>query len=1344
MKVETQKFERGKRQPEEEKGEQQNQSHHSVNCGLSASNTALGSNVNHQQEKMIKNGSATGGRSSSNISSPGRSSISTTSGGTDAVDAMRAIPDLVGPFKTLVTNSLDEILQQRPADPLRVLAENLRKGSKTHEIEKHSCVVGASSNHYSPIVCTLTKACTQKNGAEMMQVPGIPLLLLVTPTSFELDAALRNLDALTAAKSKVIIFVEPPNPPTDLFYLKGVPYFANVTEQLLQRRRSGTLDETLNASVGSAAKITALLEETLQTHITTLQDELLAVATPPSRFQILYLPEIQNNVLEVFDVIDTAFGIKKKHWDESPPPGVPSVLLLSFNSMMSNMTFSRLISAMLPLHEQLQRVKIAKTLEHNKAYIQKLNYEYVTKYWREVLQRRDERDKLRGKSSKLGVSHSRTHNQSRSPKRQQQTDDKKNKSESFLARARRRENENTTFLHVTYELQSQAATRIQALYRGYKLRKKISVSHKEGVTSSLSSLPSRTAVEGEKEEKGKEKRKETSLGVPCWVEDLPHSLPFLLRQCMERLSAIHGELFGNYTVSCPPEPRCITVLKPSRKIVKANGVDDNVDSESETWEEERVALPMIRQTEMPPHFNPLRRLMECEYLSGCNTIEYAMAIQQDCTGLSVLQRRAYDCFKSLVLNLLHISYLELYHRGKLPMTVRTFDEYMHRFHTDVFGWFSVPHFLSRIALKNVMKSPNTVSLLCESEMMKIERVLLLCSSSEGQLYKSPYHQNQEQQQELKNGDTSHSSSLLSKNRKRNWVCPGVYAAPDFLSEASWEIALQDIPFNGEERKVAWWSLSPHPAVYVNGQPLVLVPRHEMQEVEGRPQFDKFVLHIENEKKTSPLPPKHAFHIKKTLSSSLSHSNQRKNSWSGVCDGLSTSLTGESDATVTKKETVTYHEEDEIPLSIFGASLRLEDDHLVHEIMQEISQSESDGKFLYYSIMGPSHLSPLPITYTWAQPLILCSEDIKRSDRFISRETSLAPSTSSSLIRSNHRRSNNRGTCSKVVGNARRRSLSVEKGPSFDSITKQSNSRRSSIASTESSSRRQWSANTRVSTLSLVESVDTIAQKVSQNVFKGNHFVHVRPWIAPECGRSWVLVFEKFISKCLVQLREGYSIILAIDSPSQLVLFNAVCLLKHAILKQPEVEKKGPNASITDVSKPNRHPSPPPSLLSNETIKCLSFMDSFYERVRELVKQTDISIPECVYTIHAVMKENAPGELMFLEELPILIRDAELETNPRILRENITTIVQRIELYCWLILFQVFLSSQATTSVFEEKSELNLSSFAAFVDDSSVRAWMDNIDPWQNIPTRSPDPFHLRYTNGLRRWDDRNYIFHGVV
>ncbi|ESL06243.1 hypothetical protein TRSC58_06085 [Trypanosoma rangeli SC58] len=336
----------------------------------------------------------------------------------NGVDVNTVLPDLEGPFKEVLTRSLEEVLQKRPADPICFLADHLLEKSDSHELEQHECLV-ANNIH-----CMLRKACTRKNGAGVYQVPGLPLLQLDAPTAFELDAALRHLDTLTPPNAEVVVFVEAPSPPTDLFFLKGVPYLTNITEQLLQRRRGATDagllsddEEEEEERVGSAKKVKSLLHDALNMGITTLQEEVAAVTTPVSRFRVVELPVVQSNFLDVFEIIDGALGMRKHRWDvrSTACAEVPSALLASFNPKMSNMTFSRIIAAILPLHEQLQRRRIASTLESNKAHIRQLNYSYVTQYWREVQQRRGKRDQERAQLN-VSLARSGTPKQQRSPR----------------------------------------------------------------------------------------------------------------------------------------------------------------------------------------------------------------------------------------------------------------------------------------------------------------------------------------------------------------------------------------------------------------------------------------------------------------------------------------------------------------------------------------------------------------------------------------------------------------------------------------------------------------------------------------------------------------------------------------------------------------------------------------------------------------------------------------------------------------------------------------------------------------------------------------------------------------
>ncbi|RNF03003.1 uncharacterized protein Tco025E_08271, partial [Trypanosoma conorhini] len=1164
----------------------------------------------------------------------------------NGVGAHAALPDLEGPFKEVVKRSLDEILQKRPAKPICFLVDQLLAKSDSHEVEQHDCVVGNN------VHCTLKKACTRKNGAGVYQVPGLPLLQLDAPNAFELDAALRHLDALTPPTAEVVVFVEAPSPPTDLFFLKGVPYFTNVTEQLLLQRRRGAADDRLlndddGERVGSAKKVTGLLHDALKMGVTTLQEEVAAVATPASRFRVVELPVVQSNFMEVFDVIDVALGMRKHHWEAraTAQAEVPSALLASFNPRMSRMTFSRIIAATLPLHEQVQRRRIASTLESNKARIRQLNYSYVTQYWREVLQRRDKRDQERAMLSS-STQRSRPPKQARSPMRKNPSVKKlkTNSNTVSAARAQRRENEDATFLRVTQQLQSQAAIRIQALYRGYRSRKKASIS-----------LPQRDPV----------------ADTACWVEDIPASLPALLRRSLQHLSATHGELFGNYVVSCPPSPRCFTVLKPSRKVLNKE-MDNDVDSETESWEEETVILPLKRQAQPTPHFNALRRLMECELLSRCNTTEYALSIQEDCSGLSVLQRHAYDCYKSLVLNLMHIAFLELYHRGKLPVTVLGFSEYMQRLHRSVFGWLSAPHLFSRMSLRLPEDSALVPPVLCEKRVMETERVLLAKAHGGDALFARPYQIQAEQsatstreEKSLEEVQPQFLSTMPPVGLESWWNCKDVYAAPAFLSELAWEAALSEASHNLRKGKVAWWSLQPDPAIYINGEPLVGVPRHELQEVQGRPRFDEHVVRIEETGQTSKTAPQKS---PSDTSTGSPRGDHWRGSYRGVVDGCSTTVLEEKR---TGEATANTHPPalgEASYVSTFGGSLLWEDFHLARLINQDRGLNAA-GCLQIYSTVPLSGPYGIPMVHASQQPLVVSPRSEWRMPEGASlRDSVNTAGASGSVVRSSRQsRSQQRESWRRILDAPKKNASLADKYQMSWGDSRLTFSPRNSFLSTGSTSKHGRESPSNSLLLSEAETVDVVARRVAERVLEEGNFVHERPWITPVCGRTWVSVFEQFAAKCLSQLREGYSVVVAVNDPSQLMLFNALCLLKHA-MQSPALTPEVPVDVMGFKFIPQKRPFlATASLLSDETTSRLAFMEGFYKCVDELVRHGDVSVAETQYVVLKVMQENSPAGLAFLNEIPTLMKNAEQETDPRLLVDGILAIVQRVELYCWLLL-----------------------------------------------------------------------------
>ncbi|ESL11422.1 hypothetical protein TRSC58_00826 [Trypanosoma rangeli SC58] len=890
----------------------------------------------------------------------------------------------------------------------------------------------------------------------------------------------------------------------------------------------------------------------------------------------------------------------------------------------------------------------------------------------------------------------------------------------LTARVRRRENEDAIFLCVSQLLQSQAAIRIQALYRGYRLRK-----------NAPTLLPLCEPISD----------------TACWVEDIPASVPALLRRSVERLSRTHGELFGNYAVSCPPSPRCVTVLKPSRKVLKKE-VDNEVDSETESWEEESVFLPLKRQTQPPPHFNVLRRLMECEFLSRCNTIDYALSIQQDCSGLSVLQRHAYDCYKSSVLNLMHIAFLELYHRDMLPATVLGFSEYMQRLHRPVFGWLSAPHLFSRVTLRRSEGNTLVPTVLCERQVMETERVLLIRAYGVGALFAPSCSLQLEQQESSPREDQSlddMSPSFLSEMTKMEsrdvWVCKEVHAAPAFLSELLWEGALRDASHNLRESKVAWWSLQPDPSVYINGEPLVSVPRHELQEVQGRPRFDEHVVRIEETrqglKAVAQVSPSSAL-------KGAPRVDPQRGSYGSVSDGLSTTaLEGKGVAKPTTNMRPPALDEASY-VSTFGGSLLWEDFHLAQLLNQDRSLYPAECLQMYSStnVSGPYGV---PIVHATQQPLVVVpiGEWQRRASCSLHDSTCLAGMSSSGNQSFRQSRSHQRESWCKVLDISRKHSPVVDRYQMSWNASNITLSRRNFCTSPGSTYRHDREPHANSVSVSEAETVDAVARRVAERVLNEGNFVHERPWITPVCGRAWVTVFEQFVSKCLSQLREGYAIVLAVGDPSQLMLFNALCLLKHSMQLQKITPEEPVDAAGFGLF-PKKRPFLASTLLSDDTTSCLSFMHDFYKCVGELVKHSDVSVEEIEYVVLKVMQENSPGGLAFLNEISTLMKSAEQEKNSRILVDTILAIVQRVELYSWLLLFQAFLTSPAVAGVFEEHSTAVFPSFTAFVDDAALIAWMERIDPWINTPGKSPDPFHLRYSNGLRRWDDRNYIFSGAL
>ena len=104
----------------------------------------------------------------------------------------------------------------------------------------------------------------------------------------------------------------------------------------------------------------------------------------------------------------------------------------------------------------------------------------------------------------------------------------------------------------------------------------------------------------------------------------------------------------------------------------------------------------------------------------------------------------------------------------------------------------------------------------------------------------------------------------------------------------------------------------------------------------------------------------------------------------------------------------------------------------------------------------------------------------------------------------------------------------------------------------------------------------------------------------------------------------------------------------------------------------------------------------------------------------------------------------------------TQATQLAEQYAWLVLLEWYLWSPhfpfTTASEFSparRRSSARSAKSHGFAEvmqtATAALQWMEEMDPWAAAgitAERCPDPFHRRYSNGLRRWDDRHYLCFG--
>lgn len=1211
-------------------------------------------------------------------------------------------------FKNCVTKSIEDLLRERPTNPVCYLAEKIKWHKKQAEPtpvleEKTQESVGKSKRRSSkrdgslhgevksPVDYFLPEisnnllesekgtpksldsyiltfsggikapvhTLTQKTSR---QIRGVNAIQLINPSLYDLDSAIRLTEASsiedkrTGKTTPVVLVVEQAKAPEQVVFVKGIPYRVNLSEPLQQAKRQGLNDvprpsenETYNQLIISLLKEQLcddvfFIDKIMSDYVRSKNDE-------GSDIRLALLPAAQVNYLETYDCIDNVFSEimhpdlvsciqEGKYFKQLPSTQntfyaePPSVIVVSYNPMNANLTLSRVLQSFFPYYEKTERLKMDELRSLGMETKAKYSLKYCLEYWADVHRRREERDKLHKNNSA--------------------------KSARFL----RREREDDRFLKIVAHHKNSSAIKIQRVFRGYLVRKK------------YSNGPSQASAQ------------------TVWAKNLQLSVPPLLRLCIQRLSKIHGEIFGNYDSSLLPEPQKVVVYKPKRTVV--SGSDE--DSEEEEWVEEVLLIPPKRFSQQPSHFNPLQRLLEYNRVANCNLLETAIKIQRQCSGMSLLQRRAYEYLKSLVLDLLHIAFLELFHRDRLGTEVMQFSSFVNTYHGAVCGWLSSPHLVSQCSLLALFKPsvplrPNFNSLLTTERLLEIsfraERLLLLGSWVE---YLSP---------------TMDFSQICAHVGVKK-IAEKVFSIPKLVSSVEWNKIVSLIAEKstegpeGQTPKICWWFISEAPCVYIYGKVLTCRSRRNYEVVEGRRNYDEFC----------PREITSAENSDKTSSTELRKSRQQSPTQLSRTMGEMQSVP-QYEINGSHNEAVSYlssDTEDHPTFSRFFSDYSIYhlEDYLKTLVLHDLIEF---GKIEYYAesllphVFKKKTFDKAEMDAEKLQQMNSHFRDLgeieqsRTASRTDTYQSSKAPSTFSDK---------------------------VEKTET-DEVGSMSNSILS--ASNKMFSMDDWS-----NILSVREQAIEVCKEQNDLDME-----LIRPLVQFSAQEDFINRFASIVECAIKQMKEGSIIVVNHDQKYQFFY----CIVMSVIQKECETadRKDIPDTSssteahfqlISDRSggaKPEKYGG------------TFTFLEDLYAIIDETMSPNGINVTICIAaTDNAVKLTDYP----LLDLIATEIRNAEQEPETSKCQKHILQCVRYIEQYVWILLLHVYLSLPFTKNALAKEAINHVPSFQSFFKSVGAKKWIESIDPWARRPHECPDTFHTRYTNALRRWDADDYICFGSI
>lgn len=1321
-----------------------------------------------------------------------------------------------------ITTALQECLSKRPSRPITFLAKRLLSnnatpkqkgeascgsgesadGNRDAQLQSFTISINAGAASYpcpvDPLAAEFQRKITTVGAQPLFQegcpVKGIPSLQSrVALSTLELQSLMEQMHHFSPG-APLLVLIEPPTPEMDVFFLGEIPYSAPISETLrLQQqheRKYGVRPASAEAShqedmlamedvhLERERTITGVLRERLGDQVKGFNEAIETLRTTVPSMSLIILPRVQSSYLTSIESIDDAITAAAMPL-QSNNEGL-SLLFVSYNPQSYHVTLTRVLCSYFPYYDAQQR-QLLKQFRQSQVEIRKMySMDFVMKYWATVQERRHQSDlncepsRRSGEAQAVSASKVFTGEAaaplSKEAAERSKASEKKAKRQAASRKivnqySKQRQAEDDVFLSVVRQIRNAAAILIQGLYRGYRVRKDLqrkgTYTGREGTLAAMRSY-------------------DALLPPP-----LPENLPPLLKSTVDRLQQAIPSVFQNYPV-IPVFPDVVrrTVYRPvqhsspmlgegadSEGVVPGCAPDSDSVTVEEKWVAQEVLIPPLRCTELWPHVNLLHRLREYLYLAGCTILDDAMKLLRDYSGMSVLQRRAYEHLKSLSLTVFFIAFKELHVRHKVSAGVR-FSSFVHQYFAEAAGWFSMPHFTSTILCAPVGDRENRARHFIDGLFASQESILVPGVPSSREKGKDTQH------------DVRHALKGVIHRIAPNIL---IVTAP-FLPATDLEELLRHFPKTSSaptaasmnsKLHITWWSISPLPACYIDGKPLVLLPRRENQEVEDCASFDEFVLRqkplkstplvvVTSTLRTAPsdiLDRTFSISQRGSLSSSVTegnllsllssmHSITIEDADNALCRKLSTdgdtaAITFFTSPSVT---TLSYvglancsrlHREVlrrrgfvySMPKANTNQSTELEDG-----VGSPTTGFAATVQNLYDSSTGTFGGSPLASRQRrrslqrgdrWEKVMETVINSDKSTSAFGSRRSSILPYRSTGSLAPS-RGSSARSSCG--ASPIRNDSFNLTK-----TLTEVSQRQSKSNLEPTTSELTSYSVETVKDLMSSMKTALGAAADADIVELK-----HIRPWLLPFSGEGWLRRFSSFVVSIAHQLKCEDEVVLAMEEPSQSLYAAAACIATFRIIQPPREQKE---LSLTRKASTFYTPASEKPRLSP-----LSYFDDFYSLLEESRKSDAGTIVDSRKQVDLILNSATTREsLNFKSRIRFHIKQAEFSVDKAKCTANILAAVQLSEHLAWLFLLDLYFASSPVREWCASRHSgiqdmiFQLPSFDRFAESfPGILQWITDIDPWKYSPELSPDIYHQRYTNALRRWDSKNYVCFGAL